>query len=994
MPNRRSKRRISGRQMNWRHPHDSTSRNRDVFSPAAPEEARGGWQPMSAPANIVTDIRAALAVLTEPGQVVELRVIGVDGRANRTDSGYFDDMDALAKVAARYDGRAAAIYITLHPVMPALRARAANRMQEWAKTTTNDTETTCRRWLNFDTDATRPTGISSTDEEHEAALARARAIRERFRERGWPEPVYADSGNGGHLLYRIDLPADDTGLTQRVLAAVAILFDDRIVKIDRTVYNPARIWKLYGTQARKGDSTPDRPHRRARIIDAPEVIEPVPYALLEELAGDAPDARGTRHQGDFDVEAYLRAHGIGFTGPVDYDGGKKWLLDACVWNGHSDKAAIVTQKADGTIGANCSHNSCEGKGWKDLRDAVEPGWRKEAAARQRAYEERVASPSESPGDLPKKAGKRPPQRDDLIALADDAELFHTPQGIPYATFAVGSHHETHRLTSRGFREWLAHQYYREHGGSANTQAVQDACTALAGRARYAGPEHPVFIRLAEIDDTIYLDLCDAAWRVVAIDADGWRIITDAPVRFRRTRGMLALPTPVDAGTLETLKTRRRFFNLLPEADWILIQAALIAAMRPRGPYPILAFRSEQGSGKSTRMKMMRSLIDPNTAPLRTMPRDERDLMIAASNGHYMNFDNVSTIPAWLSDAFCRLSTGGGFATREMYADDDETILDAQRPILLNGITDFATRSDLLDRLIVVDLPRIPDSERQTEAALWLAFEQVRPAIIGALLTAVSTAMRNLPTTTLATMPRMADFALWVTAAAPALGWKPDTFLTAYTKNRANAHELAIESSLVAATLIRFIEREGQWEGRASDLLAALTPHADEATSKHRDWPKDATRLSSELRRLAPNLRAVGVSMDWPKARTILLTWTGTPRQEDERKSASSASSASSDTDEASNSNGNEDNAIAGDSVTGAQASVIHNADSVIDDATKDAASRHEANAGKGNNADNADNAEKPPHSSSRTTSRTTSRPITDRDLPGIFPDYRGAATSD
>ncbi len=601
----------------------------------------------------------------------------------------------------------------------------------------------------------------------------------------------------------------------------------------------------------------------------------------------------------------------------------------------------------------------------------------------------------APGSLPgppKTTAKRPPQRDDLIALADDAELFHTPQGIPYATFAVGSHRETHRLTSRGFREWLAHRYYREHGGSANTQAVQDACTALAGRARYDGPEHPVFIRLADHEGAIYLDLCDAAWRVVAIDAEGWRIVTDAPVRFRRTRGMLALPTPIDAGTLETLKTLRRFFNLLPEADWILIQAALIAAMRPRGPYPILAFRSEQGSGKSTRMKMMRSLIDPNTAPLRTMPRDERDLMIAATNGHYMNFDNVSAIPAWLSDALCRLSTGGGFATREMYADDDETILDAQRPILLNGITDFATRSDLLDRLIVVDLPRIPDSERQTEAALWLAFEQERPAIIGALLTAVSAAIRNLPTTTLATMPRMADFALWVTAAAPALGWQPETFLAAYTKNRANAHELAIESSLVAATLIRFIEHDTQWEGRASDLLAALTSHADEATGKHRDWPKDATRLSSELRRLAPNLRAVGVGVDWPKARTIRLAWTGTPRQEERGKSALSALSALSaswDADEASNSNGNEDNAIAGDSVTGAQASVIHNADRVADDAAEDTASRHEANAGTGNNADNADNAEKPPLSSSR----TTSRPITDRDLPNIFPGYRQAATN-
>jgi len=939
-----------------------------------------------------TDIRAVLELLTAPGQVMELRVIGVDGRANRTDSGYFDDMDALAKVAARYDGRAAAVYVTLNPVMPALLSRAANRMQEWAKNATHDTEMTCRRWLAFDTDATRPAGISSTDEEHAAALERARAIRDWLRERGWPEPIRADSGNGGHLLYRVDLPTDDGGLTQRALAAVASCFDDRLVKVDRTVYNSARIWKLYGTQARKGDSTPSRPHRRARILEAPEATLPVPDALLEELAGSeptttpaAPNLSNSRRRGGFDVEAYLRAYGIGFTGPVDYDGGKKWLLDTCVWNGHSDKAAIVTQKADGTIGANCSHNSCEGKGWKDLRDTVEPGWRDERAAQQQAYEERTGS-AITPMSVPeKKATKRPPQRDDLIALADDAELFHDAQGIPYATFVVGSHRETHRLTSRGFKEWLAHRYYREHGGSANTQAVQDACTALAGRARYDGPEHPVFVRLAEHDGAIYLDLCDAAWRVAAIDADGWRIVTDAPVRFRRTKGMLALPTPVDGGTLMTL---RRFFNL-PDADWVLIVAWLIAAFRPRGPYPILGFRGEQGSAKSTRARMLRSLVDPNAAPLRTMPRDERDLMIAATNSWTLAFDNISTIPPWISDALCRLSTGGGFATRELYADEDETILDAQRPLILNGIADFASRSDLLDRLIGIDLPRIPDDERQTEEALWLAFEGERPAILGALLSAVSTAFRNLPNTHLAAMPRMADFALWVTAAAPALGWQPDTFLDAYTGNRASTHEFVVEGSPFAATLIAYIKDHPEpWEGRASDLLNALNGQATEETRKQRGWPADATRLSSELRRIAPNLRAIGLAVDWPHARTIRLAWRGTAHEEQRGKSASSALSASWDADEAGDSNENENNATEHHSVMRAQASVIRNAGSVTDNAAGDAASRHEANAGNGNNADDADNAGKPPSSSSR-----TSRPITDRDLPHIF-GYREAATDD
>jgi len=943
-----------------------------------------------------TDIRAALGLLTAPGQVVELRVIGVDGRANRTDSGYFDDMNALAKVAARYDGRATAVYVTLHPVMPALLARATNRMQEWAKTTTNDTEITCRRWLTFDTDPTRPAGISSTDEEHDAALARARAIRVFLRERGWPEPIYADSGNGGHLLYFVDLPADDGGLTQRILAAVAALFDDRLVKVDRTVYNPGRIWKMYGTLARKGDSTPDRPHRRACILEASDTVSVVPTDLLESLAGVVPpketpqakegprqgqaaNAKGSRTHEVFDVEAYLRTHGVGFSDPVDYNDGQKWMLDACVWNNHTDKAAVVWQLSDGMICANCSHSSCEGKGWIDLREHFEPGYRAQKEEHERAYQERTVGGNAASGDTPKKAAKRPPQRDDLIALADDAELFHTPQGIPYATFAVGDHCETWRLTSRGFREWLAHRYYREHGGSANTQAVQDACTALAGRARYAGPEHQVFVRLAEHDGTIYLDLCDAAWRVVAIDADGWRIVNarDVPVRFRRTKGMLALPTPTDGVTLVTL---RSFINLT-DADWILFVAALIAALRPQGPYPALGVFGEQGSAKSTLVRIARSLIDPNAAALRTMPRDERDMMIAATNSWYLTFDNVSRIQDWQSDAFCRLATGGGFATRELYADDEETILDAQRPVIVNGITEFATRSDLLDRLIPLNLQTIPDDQRRSEEALWLAFEQVRPGIIGALLTAISTALRNLPTTRLTALPRMADFALWVAAAAPALGFTADDFLRAYSRNRAIAHELAVEASPVADNLIAFVKSAGQWEGRASALLAALALHVDEATRKQRGWPTDAARLSAELKRIAPNLRAVGVSVAWDRsqrARTIRLAWTRIAHEEDRGETASLASLLSHESDEDSGAKQNQHDATH-------DATEHNDADS---GKGGESASHVKTSEGKGNDAGDAGDAEKPSRSS------RTSRPITDRDLPNVFPGYREAAPDD
>ncbi len=202
--------------------------------------------------------------------------------------------------------------------------------------------------------------------------------------------------------------------------------------------------------------------------------------------------------------------------------------------------------------------------------------------------------------------------------------------------------------------------------------------------------------------------------------------------------MLAQPTPQTGGNLSDLK---RFINIRDE-DFPLIAAWLVAAFRPHHPFPVLTFNGEQGSAKSTSARVLRSLIDPNQAALRTLPRDERDLMIAATNGWLVALDNLSSIRGWLSDALCRLSTGGGFATRQLHADDDEMIFDAMRPILLNGIEELATRSDLLDRAIIVTLPIITEESRREASEVWREFEIARPSLFGALLDAISEAPKR------------------------------------------------------------------------------------------------------------------------------------------------------------------------------------------------------------------------------------------------------------
>jgi hypothetical protein len=140
------------------------------------------------------------------------------------------------------------------------------------------------------------------------------------------------------------------------------------------------------------------------------------------------------------------------------------------------------------------------------------------------------------------------------------------------------------------------------------------------------------------------------------------------VRFRRAAGMKPLPMPLPGGSVETL---RSFLNVRTDNDFVLVVAWVLAILRNRGPYPIIVLSGEQGSAKSTFTAILRALIDPNTAPLRALPREDRDLFIAASNGHVLAFDNVSGLPAWISDTLCRLATGGGFAVRQLYTDQDE-----------------------------------------------------------------------------------------------------------------------------------------------------------------------------------------------------------------------------------------------------------------------------------------------------------------------------------
>jgi Protein of unknown function (DUF3987) len=333
-------------------------------------------------------ILEALTLLMEPGGVVELRALDVSTptyRRPHTVSGYFDDRAKLAEAAASLRG-AKGIYITLNPVNPALLARAANRLRIMGPkdASTSDADIVRRHWLPIDGDPVKPAGIAATAAEHEAALCRARLIRETLGAEGWPEPITANGGNSGHVLYGIDLPNDEASRTllEGCLWALAFRFSDDRVSIDRTVFNAARIWRCYGTLNRKGDDIPERPHRKARLLEVPDTIIPVSPELLEALARSVPQATErsqAARPGDrqpFDLGQWIAGHGLAVIGPQPWDKGQKWIFPVCPWNAdHRNRAAYIVQHASGAIAAGCHHNGCAGNDWYALRDLVEPGWR-------------------------------------------------------------------------------------------------------------------------------------------------------------------------------------------------------------------------------------------------------------------------------------------------------------------------------------------------------------------------------------------------------------------------------------------------------------------------------------------------------------------------------------------------------------------------------------------------------------------------------------------
>jgi hypothetical protein len=471
------------------------------------------------------------------------------------------------------------------------------------------------------------------------------------------------------------------------------------------------------------------------------------------------------------------------------------------------------------------------------------------------------------------------QTEFLIQLASEATPFHAPDGTGYVDVDINGHRETWAIRSETCRDWLSQLFFEETARAPSPEALKSALDSLGAQAKFKGAERKAYVRVARDDGNVYLDLGNKDWQAVEITHEGWSVIDRPPVRFRRPAGMMPLPIPSERGSIKTLAP---FLNVRTKSDFVLVVAYLLTALRGRGPYWVMGVSGEQGSSKTTFTKIVRSIIDPHEAPLRSLPRDERDFFIAAANGHVLAFDNVSELKPWQSDVLCRIATGGSQGTRRLYTDQDEALISAQNPAILNGIEEVVERQDLVDRVLRLVLDSISDDRRLPEDEFWPRFNEELPGILGALLDAMVCGLKNYPKIAPKGLGRMADCCKFVMACEPAL-WPIGTFEEAYRHNREEAVQLGIEAEPVAAAIVEMAIQKMPMQtmqtmqtiisdltpakelmifaGTATELNKVLRGYGDEFVTKSRHWPKVSQALSGKLTRVAPTLREWGIRIE-------------------------------------------------------------------------------------------------------------------------------------
>lgn len=455
---------------------------------------------------------------------------------------------------------------------------------------------------------------------------------------------------------------------------------------------------------------------------------------------------------------------------------------------------------------------------------------------------------------------RPKKAEQALSILEEFALCHW-KGKGYMIVK----NQALEIGSTQYKEYISRLFFLNYASGLTDNQLKEIISIQRGKAKFEASEKQVYFRTAAISETLtFIDLADEQGTIIKVNPAGWSIADKPDVIFFRPANIQPLPIPDKNGSIELF---RKFLNLKNESDFILIKSILPFMLRGRpgnrGSYLATNFTGPEGSAKSTAAKMIKSIVDPCTPEIRTPGSDVRDLFIAACRCHVLNLDNISHITRDYSDALCSIITGGGFARKLNYSDDEEMVFENCNPLLLNGIT-FKTAPDLMSRLIQIELESISDEQRKTEAELWEEFEKAKPEILGGVLTALSNALgeyeKNFNTPPL---PRLADFGKFTIALERGNGWTEGATLEALKENYNSGLDGISEENPLFTILFDEVYRteKKRISGTAADILKILNEKADDKLQRLEIWPKTPAGLGSLLTRYINVLKSMGLIIE-------------------------------------------------------------------------------------------------------------------------------------
>jgi len=452
------------------------------------------------------------------------------------------------------------------------------------------------------------------------------------------------------------------------------------------------------------------------------------------------------------------------------------------------------------------------------------------------------------------------QAERLVTLIEDEDLtlFHDQMVEPFARFKVQDHYQIYKVRSKHFKWWISKLFWDSEGKIPNSESLNSALRIIEAKARFEGDEYQLHNRVAWHDNAIWYDLGN--WHAVRIDKDGWSVVNEPPILFRKYSHQKEQALPIDGDGFVLWEELFKFVNISNAEDGLLYVTNLICGLIPDIPHPVDVFVGDQGTAKTTSSRVKKELLDPSELKTLTSPYSMAEFAQLADHHWYIPLDNLTDLRDSLSDALCKAVTGDGFTKRELYSDDDDVIYSFKRCICLNGINMVPTKPDLLDRSLIFELDPIPQTKRIEESTFWKQLNEIKPILLGSIFSTLSKAISGYPKIKLYSKPRMADFARWGCAIAKALGKSEKDFISAYYSNIRTQNKEALDASPVAVAIIEFMNDKPSWEGSPSKLLVELDNVAEilKLDTKEKRYPKDPSWLWRRIKEVRTNLIAVGI----------------------------------------------------------------------------------------------------------------------------------------